>query len=103
MWVQRPVQEDRGGIAGLTSEEFGKTFACVRVPQPDAQFEHVVSLIRKGVFGWADFFEPLVDSVTTGADYYLLANDFPSYIAAQARFPPLACAVRARPALQVAR
>ena len=35
------------------------------------------------MFGWADFFEPLVDSVTTGADYYLLANDFPSYIDAQ--------------------
>ena len=25
-----------------------------------------------------------MDSVTTGADYYLLANDFPSYIDAQA-------------------
>lgn len=53
------------------------------LPQPDSRFEHVASLIRKGVFGWADFFEPLVDSVTTGADYYLLANDFPSYIDAQ--------------------
>ncbi len=51
--------------------------------QPDSRFEHVVGLIRKGVFGWADFFEPLVDSVTSGGDYYLLANDFPSYIDAQ--------------------
>jgi starch phosphorylase len=51
--------------------------------QPDSRFEHVVGLIRKGVFGWADFFEPLVDSITTGGDFYLLANDFPSYIEAQ--------------------
>ena len=52
-----------------------------------------MSLIRKGVFGWADFFEPLVDSVTTGGDYYLLANDFPSYIEAQVRgcSQPCAC------------
>ena len=61
--------------------------------QPDSHFEHVVGLIRKGVFGWADFFEPLVDSVTTGADYYLLANDFPSYVEAQARAH--ACLARA--------
>lgn len=55
--------------------------------QPDSRFEHVVGLIRKGVFGWADFFEPLVDSVTSGGDYYLLANDFPSYIDAQVCSP----------------
>ena len=51
--------------------------------QPDQRFEHVVSLIRKGEFGWADFFEPVMDSITSGGDYYLLANDFPSYIEAQ--------------------
>ena len=57
--------------------------------QPDQRFEHVVSLIRKGEFGWADFFEPVMDSITSGGDYYLLANDFPSYIDAQVlrRFP----------------
>ena len=51
--------------------------------QPDQRFEHVVNLIRKGTFGWADFFEPVMDSITSGGDYYLLANDFPSYIEAQ--------------------
>ena len=55
--------------------------ACV--VQPDQRFEHVVSLVRKGTFGWADFFEPVMDSITSGGDYYLLANDFPSYIEAQ--------------------
>lgn len=64
----------------------GEDSACA--VQPDSRFEHVVGLIRKGVFGWADFFEPLVDSVTSGGDYYLLANDFPSYIEAQVSFRP---------------
>ena len=78
------------------------TSPYVRLPQPDSRFEHVVSLIRKGVFGWADFFEPLVDSVTTGADYYLLANDFPSYIDAQA-CTALPCPVRAFQTVQRSR
>ena len=43
----------------------------------------MVNLVRKGTFGWADFFEPVMDSITSGGDYYLLANDFPSYIEAQ--------------------
>ena len=43
----------------------------------------MVGLIRNGTFGWADFFDPLMDSITTGSDFYLLANDFPAYIDAQ--------------------
>ncbi len=43
----------------------------------------MVNLVRKGTFGWADFFEPVMDSITSGGDYYLLANDFSSYIEAQ--------------------
>ncbi len=69
----------------LTKLLIGKL--CLVCAQPDSRFEHVVGLIRKGVFGWADFFEPLVDSVTSGGDYYLLANDFPSYIDAQVCSP----------------
>ena len=57
--------------------------------QPDQRFEHVVSLVRNGTFGWADFFEPVMESITSGGDYYLLANDFPSYIEAQVCRPSL--------------
>lgn len=32
-----------------------------------------------------DYFAPVMDAITTGGDYYLLANDFPSYLDAQAR------------------
>eukprot|EP00884_Botryococcus_braunii_P022197 jgi/Botrbrau1/8661/Bobra.0087s0015.1 len=53
--------------------------------KPDPRFEYVVSMIRKNVFGWSDFFDPLCDSITVNGDYYLLANDFPSYIEAQAK------------------
>lgn len=63
--------------------------------QPDQRFEHVVSLVRKGTFGWADFFEPVMDSITSGGDYYLLANDFPSYIEAQVLPAPLKVALPA--------
>jgi Carbohydrate phosphorylase len=58
--------------------------ACGRV-QPDPKFEHVLSMLRTGQFGWEDYFEPLVESVTSGGDYYLLANDFLSYLDAQVR------------------
>lgn len=67
---------------------------AIRVVQLDPRFERVTSLIRQGTFGWGDFFEPLVASITTGSDYYLLANDFPSYIDAQVT-PNLALCNRA--------
>lgn len=51
--------------------------------QPDGRFTHVVNMIRTGVFGWEDYFAPLVDAITY-SDYYLLANDFPAYLEAQA-------------------
>ena len=55
--------------------------------QLDPQYTRVTDLIRNGEFGWDDFFEPMVTSITSGSDYYLLANDFPSYIEAQVPFP----------------
>ena len=53
------------------------------VLQLDPRYTRVTDLIRNGEFGWDDFFEPMVTSITSGSDYYLLANDFPSYIEAQ--------------------
>lgn len=54
-----------------------------RAPQVDPRFENAVSMIRSGVFGWGDYFEPVLDSLSGTNDYYLLANDFPSYLEAQ--------------------
>lgn len=51
--------------------------------QPDPRFEEVLNLIRRGEFGWEHYFQPLVDSVTGAGDFYLLGNDFGSYLDAQ--------------------
>ena len=51
--------------------------------QIDPKFQGVVDLIRSGHFGYADYFNDILNNVTTGSDYYLVANDFPSYIEAQ--------------------
>ena len=56
---------------------------CVCVLQLDPEFKATVDLIRKGEFGYEDFFSDVLDSITQGPDYYLLANDFQSYIQAQ--------------------
>lgn len=57
-------------------------WSCVNA-QPDARFLHVLDLIERGEFGWADYFAPVVESVRGSRDFYLVANDFPSYIQTQ--------------------
>ena len=54
--------------------------------QLDPEFKATVDLIRRGEFGFEDFFSDVLDSITHGSDYYLLANDFQSYIKAQVKF-----------------
>lgn len=51
--------------------------------QLDPDFKATVDLIRSGEFGYEDFFSDVLDSITHGPDYYLLANDFQSYLKAQ--------------------
>jgi len=46
-------------------------------------FYEIVNQIRGGEFGWADFFNPVMDAVSSENDYYLLANDFEDYLRAQ--------------------
>ena len=52
--------------------------------KPCDRFFAVCDMIRHGSFGWADFFAPVVDSITQG-DYYLLGCDFEAYLKAQER------------------
>jgi starch phosphorylase len=49
----------------------------------DPRFTHVVDMVRSGHFGWEDYFGPIMDAITTGGDYYLVANDFPGYLESQ--------------------
>jgi hypothetical protein len=48
----------------------------------DPRFEEVVAQIRNGMFGWEEFFAPILSNIES-EDYYLVATDFPDYIAIQ--------------------
>jgi len=57
-------------------------------PKPvlDPALKRVFSVIQKGAFGVGtpELFEPLLHSIAEGGDYYLVSDDFQSYIKAQA-------------------
>ena len=48
-----------------------------------ASFNKIIDQVRGGEFGWSEFFNPVMDAVCGGSDYYLLANDFEDYLRAQ--------------------
>lgn len=54
-------------------------------PKPvlDPSLKCVFDEIRKGTFGSPESFEPLIHSIEEGGDYYLVSDDFQSYIDAQ--------------------
>jgi len=56
-----------------------------RNPHMDGRLERVVKQIQSGMFGPADVFKPLLDTLFNGNDFYLLAHDWPSYLDAQSR------------------
>jgi starch phosphorylase len=44
---------------------------------------HVFDTIRAGTFGPADAFAPLIAAIADHGDYYLVSDDFDSYITTQ--------------------
>eukprot|EP00899_Mesostigma_viride_P029454 jgi/Mesvir1/9694/Mv12172-RA.1 len=73
-------------IFGVREHEVGRLRAERRNYRPDNRFREVVNMIRNGYFGWQDYLAPVVEAIDGfGGDFYLLANDFPSYLDAQAR------------------
>ena len=65
-------------------------FTCARLRQDyDPRWVEAFKMISDGVFGDTEYFEDLVASVNDiparGNDWFLLANDFASYMDAQAR------------------
>ncbi|RUS18220.1 alpha 1,4-glucan phosphorylase [Endogone sp. FLAS-F59071] len=48
---------------------------------PDLQF--VITSIESGQFGDASIFQPLLNTLTIGKDYYLISVDFASYLESQ--------------------
>ncbi|KAM0788793.1 hypothetical protein ACM66B_002882 [Microbotryomycetes sp. NB124-2] len=51
--------------------------------QYPAELMQTVDAIRSGMFGDASVFEPLLSTLFEGKDYYLVSDDFGSYLAAQ--------------------
>jgi len=74
-------------IFGHLEHEISSLRATRKDFQPDPRFVKVLQSIKDGDFGWEDYFLPLVESVMgdVGGDFYLLANDFPLYLEAQAK------------------
>lgn len=57
-------------------------------------------MIRSGEFGHKEYFQELCDTVDGGDDFYLVGNDFASYLEAQVirQFQPDRCFCRLDPA-----
>ncbi|XP_057837765.2 uncharacterized protein LOC131047970 isoform X2 [Cryptomeria japonica] len=51
---------------------------------PPREFTRVIRMIRDGYFGHKEYFQSLCDTVDGDGDFYLLGNDFASYLEAQA-------------------
>ncbi|CAI7780949.1 unnamed protein product [Closterium sp. NIES-53] len=85
----REIREEIGPenmfVFGAETKDVPRLREERRTFTPCRNFTRVVGMIRSGYFGWTEFFAPLMDSIDSpGNDYYLLANDFPTYLQAQA-------------------
>ncbi|CAI5523472.1 unnamed protein product, partial [Closterium sp. Naga37s-1] len=85
----REIREEIGPenmfVFGAETKDVPRLREERRTFTPCRNFTRVVGMIRSGYFGWTEFFAPLMDSIDgPGNDYYLLANDFPTYLQAQA-------------------
>ncbi|CAI7809662.1 unnamed protein product, partial [Closterium sp. NIES-54] len=84
----REIREEIGPenmfVFGAETKDVPRLREERRTFTPCRNFTRVVGMIRSGYFGWTEFFAPLMDSIDSpGNDYYLLANDFPTYLQAQ--------------------
>eukprot|EP00475_Leptophrys_vorax_P027910 TRINITY_DN3994_c0_g3_i1.p1 TRINITY_DN3994_c0_g3~~TRINITY_DN3994_c0_g3_i1.p1 ORF type:complete len:762 (-),score=82.95 TRINITY_DN3994_c0_g3_i1:198-2459(-) len=85
--IAEEIGEENMFIFGVRAHEVPRLRRERPGYHPDGRFINAVEMIRDGQFGWNDYFAPLVQSLdgSTGGDFYLLANDFASYLDAQAR------------------
>ncbi|CAI7913867.1 unnamed protein product [Closterium sp. NIES-54] len=72
-------------VFGALAHETHSLRHSLRFRQPihDDRLIQVVRTIEAGVFGPADDFRPLLESLGGGNDYFLLSHDWPSYLDAQ--------------------
>eukprot|EP00898_Chlorokybus_atmophyticus_P005827 jgi/Chlat1/6245/Chrsp44S05857 len=83
--IAQEVGEENMFIFGLLAHDVPKARAERMNYRPDGRFLQVVDMIRTGFFGWQEYLSPIAEAVEGyGGDYYLVANDFASYLEAQA-------------------
>eukprot|EP00475_Leptophrys_vorax_P027914 TRINITY_DN3994_c0_g3_i5.p1 TRINITY_DN3994_c0_g3~~TRINITY_DN3994_c0_g3_i5.p1 ORF type:complete len:749 (-),score=71.91 TRINITY_DN3994_c0_g3_i5:58-2280(-) len=83
--IREEIGDENMFVFGVEAKDVPRLREERRSFTPCREFSRVLGMIRSGYFGWAEFFAPLVDSIDgPGGDFYLLANDFPSYLEAQA-------------------
>eukprot|EP00897_Mesotaenium_endlicherianum_P009552 jgi/Mesen1/8625/ME000050S08033 len=85
--IREEIGEENMFIFGARAEHVPRLRAERKDFRPDERFLYTLDLLRSNKFGWAEYFTPIVAALDgeAGGDFYLLANDFPSYLEAQAR------------------
>jgi hypothetical protein len=83
--IREEIGEENMFIFGARTEEVPGLRKNIRAKdyKPDKRFLLVLDQIKRGYFGDGTIFEPLLNSLSGGNDFYLLAPDFPSYLDVQ--------------------
>ncbi|TPX45161.1 glycogen phosphorylase [Synchytrium endobioticum] len=83
--IGEEVGDDNIWLFGVLANEVDdirhtQTYQAVEM---DPSLKSVLKSIRRGDFGDSSIFEPLLATLTTGHDYYLISKDFDAYLEAQ--------------------
>jgi starch phosphorylase len=74
-------------VFGVDADDIGRLRKERKNFKTDPRFDEIMADIAGGMFGDKEYFKPLVDSISNmkvGNDWFLVANDFASYLEAQA-------------------
>ncbi|KAH9570021.1 hypothetical protein CY35_02G018100 [Sphagnum magellanicum] len=82
--IQKEIGDENIFVFGAKPEEVDRLRAERRQFQPPREFHRIIGMIRNGKFGDTEYFQELCQTVDGGNDFYLLGNDFSSYLEAQA-------------------
>jgi len=80
--IREEIGADNMFIFGALAEDVEKVRRDVKRPM-DERLYRVLHMISQGFFGPYETFRPVIEPLINRNDYYLVADDFPSYIQAQ--------------------
>ena len=82
--IDEEIGSENVFLFGAHAKEVPVLRAARRAFKPCIEFTRVLGMLKSGYFGNTDIFVPLAEALEGDQDFYLLANDFPQYLAAQA-------------------